>query len=645
MSNKIKSITRFFNIRDGEGLPLFLLMVHSFFNGVTFVFFDTSAYTLFLGQFSVKSLPYVYIGTGIAAMILGFAYTKLEGKVSPATLFKITLSFLVILITGLYIALQIFQSKFIVFLVAVGSEIICIIACLELWALAGLMFNIRQSKRLLGLIVASQEIPGLIGGLSIPLIVQFWDVKNLLLVAAGGMIASLTVLMYIIRVYPLSSKEEESDDNKNTSVDFKDRYLHLFFVLTVLSFFGFYLIDYIFLDQVSSFFTDDKKLASFFGIFFAILSVTQLFFSVFASGHLITKYGIGFALLALPLFVSMGSGLALIGMLITGSTFVFFTIICITKLLDQVLRDAVEAPAFQILYQPFPIGQRLRVQSIRESIVEPMAVGLCGVLILFLTSILSISVIGLTILALILIAVWVVIGILLRRKYTSSLLNALTKRRLAGIFLSLEDSSSLAVLQKRLGSPNPGEVIYCLDMLEGIEHKSLSSFYLNLIDHPEPMVREYVMKKIDEHHMVPNLEAVRERVKIEESPRIRGFAIRTLCSLAEDEVFENISPYLEDSEPDIVKGAMIGLLRNGGIDGVLISGSSLNSLLSSDLPGDRKFAAEVLGEVGISSFYRPLVTLLRDDRLEVRGEALVASRKLKNINLLPYILENMTMMR
>jgi AAA family ATP:ADP antiporter len=65
----------------------------------------------------------------------------------------------------------------------------------------------------------------------------------------------------------------------------------------------------------------------------------------------------------------------------------------------------------------------------------------------------------------------------------------------------------------------------------------------------------------------------------------------------------------------------------------------LNGLLASTEPAQRQLAAEVLGEIGIASFYRPLLALLRDGHAAVRIAAIHAARKLRAAGTIPSLLE------
>jgi HEAT repeat protein len=361
------------------------------------------------------------------------------------------------------------------------------------------------------------------------------------------------------------------------------------------------------------------------------------------SGRLLTRYGLSFGLLMLPIANALSTGSAALSGLLFGIAGVFLWLVVVTKLFDEVFRNSVQAHAFRILYQPLPVGQRLRVQTIRESIVEPMAIGLSGVLLLLCTSVASLSALHLLYIVLGLLAACVALSIVLRHEYTRVLLHALTKKRLRGLHVTLEDHSSLEIVQRGLESPNASEVIHCLQILEENEHPSLVSSLLQVIEHPEPKVRHYVLDRIGSLQLSPATDLVRQRVASETSAVVRGHALRTLCAIGDDaEIFERMPLYLDHPDHEIKQGALVGLLRSGGIDGVLTAGAHVNNLLASPEAAERKLAAQVLGDVGIFHFYHPLLRLLRDSDLQVRKAALEAAGRVRNVKLVPLLLADLS---
>ena len=69
-----RGVEQALNVQPGEGRPLALLLLHSFFTGLAIVSFYTASSALFLHQFSIELLPFVYIGSAITSTAAGWAY-------------------------------------------------------------------------------------------------------------------------------------------------------------------------------------------------------------------------------------------------------------------------------------------------------------------------------------------------------------------------------------------------------------------------------------------------------------------------------------------------------------------------------------------------------------------------------------------
>jgi HEAT repeat protein len=218
----------------------------------------------------------------------------------------------------------------------------------------------------------------------------------------------------------------------------------------------------------------------------------------------------------------------------------------------------------------------------------------------------------------------------------------LSKRRLGDGATIIADPSTVAVLQEGLRSPHVGVVTYALDRLESIKHESLVTSLQALLSHSDPYVRHDVLLRIERLSLTTLLPAVRQRVELELSAPVRGIALRVLVELGASEVVEEVAAYLNHPDPSVKLGAIVGLLRAGGIEGILLAGGTLIELATAPTPHERVLAARALGDVGIPSFYRPLVPLLQDDAPKVRVAALEAAGKLKNAKLWPLVVQSLT---
>ncbi len=637
-----------FGVQSDEGGLVLLLVAHSFFVGVARLLVSTMASTLLrdrFGEQATQLLPYVYIGAAVAAPLTAFLYARLEKRLSFSKILAANLILLFFSLLAFYfLFLWLPEVSWLALAFYIWYYVLQALITLEFWGLAGRLFNVRQSKRLYGLIGSGLVVATILGGFAIRPLVNLIGTANLVLVAAGSIVVCLGLMAYTLRLHRVGQPVEKARaDATQIYVRsgyrdlLKDRYIVLMAGLTLLGLLGYYFVDLAFYDQVYSSYPDKADLASFLGEFAAVVSIFTLFSQLFVAGPLISRYGLLISLLVLPVAIAANTlSLAAVGA-VAGAAALVFWLVVLARLLFRGLRDSIDKSAFAILYQPLHTEQRMRAQTMIISVVEPVAGGLAGVILLFL----PLNALQIAYALFFILAGWIAIVILLNRGYAGVLLQALTKSRLGEVSITSIDGSSLAVLKQGLKSPYAGVVIYSLNMLEDLGHESLPHFLREALSHSDPEVRQDALQRIERLGLASLWRSVQFRVKFEASLKVRAAALRTLAALSQADQLDDIAPYLDESEPELKSGALVGLLRGGGIEGILLAGEKLIRLVDSPQPTEREFAAQVLGEVGIPSFYRPLLKLLRDDELSVRRAALAAAGKLKNPKLWPVAIENL----
>jgi AAA family ATP:ADP antiporter len=639
------SLSLLLNVRPGEGRLVLLLLAHFFCIGVARIFTRTAAYTLFLVEFDAQALPYVYIGISLSVTFVSFIILRLAEHLSFSKLLATNLGFLLLFLGAFRLGLGFTEARWLTFALPIWYEMLWTLTAMESWSLAGRLFTVRQGKRLFGLIGAGEWVAIIVGGFLVPGLVELLGTLNLLLVAAGGIAGALGLLAYVTRSFAdlLSTSAEKAplEDRELSTGLLKNRYVVLIFVLLALNVVGYFFVENIFYTQAEVQYPTEDQLAGFIGLFFAVTALLTLLSTTFLSGPVISRYGVRVGLLVLPVALTASTASMAVAGTFVGLIALLFGLATLSKLLNVALDSSIDQPARTILFQPLSADQRLRAQTAMEGIVYPIGIGVAGLLLWLLNRLFAFQALQLAYVLLFILAAWILVAIRLGREYPVMLTRALSKRRLDGTELSLVDGSSVAVLQHALQSPHPGAVIYSLNMLEAMEHESLATSLQDLLVHPTPEVRQDVLERIGRLDLTSSLAAVSQRVALEPSPAVRGTAVRTLAALGEMEVFEEVSAYLEDPDPQVRRGAMVGLLCGGGIEGVLAAGHKLLQMVASPEPAERAFAARVLGEVGVRTFYQPLVPLLRDDDPQVRREALLAAGQLKNPRLWPLVLEGL----
>jgi len=632
-----------FQVRPGEGPLVILLLLNSCLVGSARIFTRTSAYALFLTEFTAQTLPYVYVGMGLVVALLSFVYLKLSERLPLSRLLLANTGFLLVLVLGFRLGLGLGSAPWLTFGLPIYYEILFALTNLAFWNLAGRLFTVRQGKRLFGLVTAGEQAAVVLGGLLVPVLVGLVGTINLLVVAAVSIGGILVLLLFMSRLYTgsLTAPVEVTPDADSPSSNrmLRNRYVLLIIALFAVAMVSYFVLDNAFYAQAERQYASEEQLASFIGIFFGVAGLLGLLCRTFFTAQLLGRYGVRVALLfqpvllmliAVPAILAGGAGLLL----------VLFWLVAVMKLISAVLADSVDLPALNITYQPLPAYQRVQVQTMTEGIVYALAIGAAGVTLSISTRFLPPGSIGLVFVLMAILLAWIVLASLLGREYPKRLLGAMRRRRLGPTeLLRADDGDTIAVLQRELLSTHLSAVLYAMDTLEAVKPEALIPALPILLDHHIPEVRQEVLQRIERLGLVAALPAVRQRVIEEPLPAVRGTAVRTLAVLGQAEAFDEVTPFLEDPDPHLRQGALVGLLKSGVVEGAAETDRELQEMAGSAEPSERALVAQVLGEVGLDGLYEPLLPLLNDGDFEVERAALWAASRVRNPRLWPLVLD------
>jgi HEAT repeat protein/CRP-like cAMP-binding protein/ATP/ADP translocase len=637
----IKRLGALLEIRPGEGELVFLLVVLSACMGFGRQFAQIASGTLFLAAFDVSSLPYVYIGVAVVVPIVGFVYSRLEPRVSLTRLQALNLISQLAVFAALWIAMFRSVTQAPAYLLAVWYEAAYIMTGLAMWSIAGRLLNVRQAKRLFGLIGAGDVLAATLSGFITPWWVATWDTASLLVGVVGSFALAVGLIIYIMRRFAhLAQATPTEEDDKADATGTRGqasalqrRYAILMVGIMLVSTVALYFVDNIFYAAVEGHFQDDvDALAAFLGMFWAVVNLLTLVLNLAAVGPLTNRFGVRVGLLVLPVALLIISAITAVGGWFNGAAQFIFWLAVINNLLDWVLSETLYKSASLILYQPLPAAQRNQLQTGVESFAQPIAQGLAGFLLIGL-GLLSFGAIEQNYVLFILLIAWIGVVLWLGRDYMAVLTQALAKRRL-GQGGPVTDPNSIIILRQNLKSPHAGTVIYALDMLADLDVANYLTHLAELITHPTAEVRAEAYRRLEKANARPMAAALKHRITAEtDDPSVRGEAIKAWLALADEEAVDEAMIYLNEPEQQVRRGALIGLLKAGSLGGILTAGEQLTRWLHSPQPAERQLAAEVLGEVGNRQFYKPLIELLKDPDLNVRRAALQAAGRVQSPQL------------
>ncbi len=382
----LRSLSARLQIEDGEERLVTVLLALAFCVGLARLFNSTASSTLFLVAYGSQALPYIYVLVAVVVPFIGLLNTRLESRLSLIQLLAGNLGGYLLILAALW-ALVIFTGQhWPIFAFAVWSEVGWVVTNLTLWGLAGRLLNVRQAKRLFGLIGAGGVVAAVAGGFLMPLIVSAIGTPNLLLASALILAGAFGLLLYsakaFSRVVGQINVEVRDGGNTATKENGRGKYIALIIALGMISYACFYFVDNIFYRQVEQQFPDENQLAGFVGIFLATMNLLIVFTNLFLVGPVISRFGMRVGLLVMPdITVAVSGAMAVSGWL-AAAPLLIFSLATLNDLFDWVLRDTIFKSAVLILYQPLPPSQRLRVQTLVESVAQPIAQGLAGLALL-----------------------------------------------------------------------------------------------------------------------------------------------------------------------------------------------------------------------------------------------------------------------
>ncbi|MCW5906659.1 MAG: hypothetical protein KIS94_02285 [Chitinophagales bacterium] len=631
-----------FNIRTDEAWLVTNLFWLQFFQGAGVAVFNTVAFALFLQQFDVHELPKVYLFSAVLLWLTGWAYSKFEHAVSikklvPAVIIAVALSILAFRLQFLFT-----DSPLFIFAMFSWYYVIYLLSNLEFWGVAALLFDIRQSKRLFGMIGAGDIPAKLIGYSAVPVLIPFIGSYNLLIVSFLLILCSLFFYVKLKRAGKLDlhvKHEHHHEEHATQSLTelikgfFGNRMIAMvaglsFVVVTCVT-----VISFAFYSEIKHEAKANEGLASFIAMFYAGGRILAIFIRLIFTGRITSIIGTKGSLLVSPIILFVFLITIILLPLFPHGQYTVLYIFGIMAIVTEVLKTSLQDPVFLSLMQPLSSGLRLKGHTIVKGVMDPFALAFTGFMLYGILKVSGkVDLYLLSYLLFTLLIIWAVMIFMVDREYVRTLVTALHKRYSVGQEINLEDERTRVVLQEKLQHGERGEAIYVLNLFDRQYSDDKQEFILKALEHPSPEVKMEALKVVEHRKIHAALPYIEQLIVSKDDARLLSEAVKAKCMLQTDEM-ENMEEYLKETDERIVKAAIVGLMTSGGISAVVTAGQKLLQLISSETADERKLAAEIIGELEVTSFYKPLLHLLNDDNNEVVQAALIAAGKVKNEKL------------
>ena len=473
----MQKIARALNIEQGEGIQVSLILLQSFFIGTFMATFDVTANALFFTSFSGDDLGQAYAFSAVLGMAFTYIYIKLQSKVAFTKLAIFNLVFIAILTVTMWLSFNYSQSKWLIYGVFLLQGPLNTLAIVGFWGLMGRVFNLRQGKRLFGLVDSGQILGMIVILFSVPLIRSILpNTQDLLIISSFGILFSVLMQVVISKKYKSQILSSSSDEKSTETVKkgisliqiMKNPYMMMMVIFVVMAMLAQFFAHYSFLVVANTKYPNAGEFASFLAVFMGTLMVFTFAFKTFVFGKLMEMYGLKVNLLILPILLIFFTVLAAVSGSIFGYTIessgfqMFFLFIAISKLFAQSLRMAIEVPSFKLLYQPLDSNIKYDVQAKIDGTINEFSALLGGLVLMGLSLISYVTLIDYSYVLAIIIGAYIYVAFKLYQRYRDTLHETLNsfKGKLNGaienvgidklldnIFKNNNDKKALSVLK------------------------------------------------------------------------------------------------------------------------------------------------------------------------------------------------------
>ncbi|MEQ8712423.1 MAG: hypothetical protein RIC80_05375 [Cyclobacteriaceae bacterium] len=632
----VDAFVKFLGGHKGEEKAIMLLLGMGFFMGIYTASYEVGAKALFISTMGEGSLSLAFFTAGVVGILSTVLFTNVQKRINFSTL-SLTNVFLTFLFMGvLRYAFSLDPAvvpyyEFLPFVLFVMIGPIAAIQYLTFWGLFGRIFNLRQSKRIVGGIDTGQLTATILAFFSIPLLVNYVidETYDLLFVAAIASFGIFVFTFWIIRSFNVDAVTKKATlstdevDAKEEDIKYSDLWKNQYFKWMSLFLFvsmgASVFVDYTFYTAAEVMYPDEKELASFLSFFEALTMIFVFIFQSFFNDKIIEDYGLKFSLRVMPLILLF----FIVGVIFSGHVYgyeiktdeylFFFIFNVMAKLFTSSIKDSLENPAFKLFFLPLPVKIRFSAQNMIEGVVNEFAVlaagavqiGL-GLLTFFELIHYSYFIVGLAVLV-------IVFAGKVFDEYKKSLKSTLEfqkdQLKQQGV-ANKNENNTINALVRELKERDPLRIINAMKLMERMDPIQLEFTLLDQIKSPFPEVRKYSYERL-ESRLVFNALSIVERVaKTETHDTVVPTAKKCLEKLTEANSFE-------------------------------LTFNNIRPLVRSLKAEERIYAARLLSSTSDEKIIPFLKELLRDINPSVRLAAMISAGKTRMPELWSILVENL----
>jgi ATP:ADP antiporter, AAA family len=595
---------------------------------------------LFLDQFKAVQLPYADIAS---ALLVGFViagYVRISRRLSLARLLMASLVVYVACCVTFYSLAQAGNVRWLYSAIYLWVGVFGVVATAQVWTFANFVMTTREAKQYFAVIGAGAICGAICSGFLTKRIVLAFGTHSLLLAMAAALLACVVLVWLISR-----SKQEsqpavvDSQSEQRSKMELLEGFKqilgssHLRAIAAViwLSSFVTAIVGWQFKSIAKQHIPNTDALATFFGDFNFYSGLASLAAQLLLTSKLLKRFGVGPALMILPIALSTGS--------IAVATLGTLAAIIFLRGSDQVLRYSVDKSSVELLYLPVPSGLKIQAKGFIDTVIWRVGDLLSGVAVLLFANYLRLAAPQLSWVSLVLLCAWIAAAIAARRTYVGLLREGIRNHRLETERTeALLDSSATETLIEDVESLDEQEIVYRLKLLRSQRSPIAPPPVRSLLDHASPLVRREALGLLATSKDATVQQRAKELLH-DPNLEVRTEALLYLTLVVES---DPMSVLKDSSAGDdlALRTALVAFLAKPGPSENIEAARLVLDLMLKDNTEVRTEAARLLGSLP-NHFDRQLRKLLHDDNSEVVLQAISSVCRARVRKLVPDLLEKL----
>jgi AAA family ATP:ADP antiporter len=267
----------FFDVRAGEYLRTIFMALYLMFVLFAYYILKPVSRALFLNQFDIDKLPYLYILIAVGGGFLAYLYTKLAVKSSLKVAVGWSTALTAATLVGIWWLIGL-ELDWVLYLFNVFVSLFSVVLVSQGWLVAANVFDSRQAKRLYGLLGMGAVIGAAFGGTFTAQTVKIIGPRNLLLASAVMVLLAYGAFWMVTRLKGVTLAGARAADSEEAEFQFRDilsalghhRHLQVITGIIILTFIVDVTIEYQFNAMAKLAYQSKTQLTAFLGNFYGL---------------------------------------------------------------------------------------------------------------------------------------------------------------------------------------------------------------------------------------------------------------------------------------------------------------------------------------------------------------------------------------